>query len=94
MSVATAVAVQLTSVVSKALQQGRLPAVWLQTPASSVMLQPGAGAVGGAAAAAAAPSGRHQAEHLQVEGEGLLCKPDFELVGGKRSKAFVEIKLP
>jgi hypothetical protein len=91
-SVATTVAVQVTGVISKALRLGGLRAEWLQTPANGIIVQPGAGAVGGATAAA--PSGRRQAEQLEVEGEGLLTKPDFELVEGNSCKAFVEIKLP
>jgi len=88
----TAVATQLAgqvAVVQKALNQASLGAEWLQEPRKGT---------GGQAPRSRADRGDATSgppvEGLEVEGGGLLNKPDFELLQGGVYKAFLEAKVP
>jgi len=88
-AVSTQLAGQALDVVQKALNRAGLGVDWRQEPQKSS---------GGQVASSRAGDGDVTydlpAQALEVDGGGLLRKPDFEMVQGGQCKTFLEVKVP
>jgi hypothetical protein len=86
--IATQLAGQV-DVVQKALNQAGLGVEWLQEPRKGSGSQAPSTRAGHGGVTCDPP-----VQDLEVEGDGLLKKPDFEMRQGGEHKTFLEIKVP